>query len=188
MAVPLLPIMLLLVASPVGMVICHMLSYRLMRAGGRRPNAHTSAFAAIAACGAALLVAIGVLTGSILMASWSTAVCLLAYVLATYGALAVLYVDIVNIAETSLHMHLLLEIAWSEQPSLERLVARYSPGRMVGERLDRLTALGQVRLVDGRYYLANRSALRLAQAIDRWRMMLGLPISPDGAAERSAAR
>jgi hypothetical protein len=188
MAVPLFPIMLALAATPLGMVICHMLSYRLMRAAGRRPTAHTSAFAAIAGCGAVLLAAIGVLTWSTLAASWSTTACLLAYVLATYGALAVLYVDIVNIAETSLHMHLLLEIAWSEQPSLERLVARYSPGRMVGERLDRLTALGQVRLVDGRYHLANRSALRLAQAIDRWRMVLGLPTSPDETPERSAVR
>jgi hypothetical protein len=188
MAVPMFPIMLVLVASPVGMVIGHMLSYRLMRAAGRRPTAHTSAFAAIAGCGAALLVAIGMLTWTTLADSWSSSACLLGYVLATYGALAVLYVDIVNIAETSLHMHLLLEIVWSDRPSLERLVARYSPGRMVGERLDRLTALGQVRLVDGRYYLANRSALRLAQAIDLWRTVLGLPTSPDEAAARSAAR
>jgi hypothetical protein len=181
-------VMLLLVASTVGMVVCHMLSYRLLHAFGRRPTAHTSAFAAIGLCGAALLVAVTVLTVDSLAGSLSTAICLLAYVLATYGALAVLYVDIVNIAETSLHMHLLLEIAWSPRPSLERLVARYSPGRMVDERLERLTALGQVRLIDGRYHLANRSALRLARAIDLWRTILGLPTSPEEAAQRLAAR
>src|ERR1700724_2185524 len=116
MAVPMLPIMLALVASPAGMVICHMLLYRLMRAARRRPTAHISAFAAIAGCGAALLVTISVLPWSTLADSWSASACLLGYVLATYGALAVLYVDIVNIAETSLHMHLLLEIAWSDRP------------------------------------------------------------------------
>jgi hypothetical protein len=188
MTVPLFPIMLALVASPLGMAIGHMLSYRLMRAAGRRPSAHTSAFVAIAGCGVVLLAVIGGLTWSIWSESWSTIACLLGYVLANYGALAVLYVDVVNIAETSLHMHLLLEISWSDRPSLERLVARYSPARMVEERLDRLTALGQVRLVEGRYYLANRSALRLAQVIDRWRTILGLPISPDETGERSAAR
>ena len=31
---------------------------------------------------------------------------------------AVLYLDIVNIAETSLHMHLLLEVAWNDRLSL----------------------------------------------------------------------
>jgi len=186
--VPIVPILLLLLASTPGIVICHMLSYRLMRAAGRRPSAHTSAFAAIAICGAALLLAVGLLTADVLSASPSTAVCLLAYVLATYGALAVLYVDVVNIAETSLHMHLLLEIAWSEQPSLEHLVERYSPGRMVEERLHRLTALGQVRLSDGRYQLANRSALRLARAIDLWRTILGLPTSPEELARHPAAR
>jgi hypothetical protein len=186
-AVPILSIMALLVASPVTMVIGHMVSYRLLRAAGRRPTAHTSAFVAMALCGVGLLLAVTVLTGAALTTSWRETVCLFVYVLATYGALAVLYLDVVNIAETSLHMHLLLEIAWSERPSLGQLVERYSPGRMVGERLDRLTALGQVRLVDGRYYLANRSALRLARVIDVWRTVLGLPTSPDRADERSAA-
>jgi hypothetical protein len=179
-------VLILLVASPLGMVLCHMIAHRLFRGAGRRPTAHTSAFAALAACGVALLTAIGAATGAALFASWPDAVCLLAYVLAAYGALAVLYIDVVNIAETSLHMHLLLEIAWTEQPSLARLVARYSPERMVDERLGRLTALGQIRLIDGRYHLADRSALRIAHAVDAWRGVLGMPTSPDAANERSA--
>jgi hypothetical protein len=183
--VPIVSIVIVLLASPLGMFVCHMLIYRLLRARGRRPTAHTSAFAAVAVCGLVLLAAVGALTWSALTTLSMTVVCLFAYVLAVYGALAVLYIDIVNIAETSLHMHLLLEVAWTERPSLDRLVERYSPGRMVEERLDRLTALGQVRLVDGRYHLANRSALRLSQAIDLWRTVLGLPTSPQAAGARS---
>ena len=81
-------------------------------------------------------------------------------------------------AETSLHMHLLLEIAWGDRPSLRDLIFRYSPERMVAERLDRLVAMGQVRIVDGRYVVGDRSALRLARMIDVWRRVLGLPTSP----------
>jgi hypothetical protein len=176
--VPVASIVVLLAASPLGMFVCHMVAHRLLRVAGRRPTAHTSAFAAIIGCAVVLLAAVGALAWNAVTGSPVTAACLLAYVLALYGSLAVLYLDVVNIAETSLHMHLLLEIAWSERPSLGRLIERYSPERMVEERLARLIALGQVRLVDGRYQLANRSALRLSRAIDFWRTVLGLPTSP----------
>jgi hypothetical protein len=105
-------------------------------------------------------------------------VCAMAYVGATYVALAILYVDAVNIAETSLHMHVLLEVMWTDRASLAGLVERYSAERMIATRLERLVSLGQVRVVNDRYYVANTSALRLNRLIDLWRTVLGLPTSP----------
>jgi hypothetical protein len=166
-------------SAPVGMLVAHMAAFRLLRAIGRRPTAHTSAIIGIAACLVGVLAVIGRLIWPLAAADLLSTACLLVYVVAVYGALSVLYLDVVNIAETSLHMHLLLEIAWGDRPSLARLIERYSPERMVSERLARLTALGQVRYVDGRYYLADRSALRIARCIDAWRLVLGLPMSPD---------
>ena len=97
--------------------------------------------------------------------------------------MGILYLDVVNVAETSLHMHLLLRIAWGERLSLDALVEQYSPARIVAERLDRLTALGQIRREGEGYHVADRTALRLAGVIDLWRRVIGLPTSPD---ERAA--
>jgi hypothetical protein len=99
-----------------------------------------------------------------------------------YGALGILYIDVVNIAETSLHMHLLLELAWSGGVPVVVLLERYSADRMMAARLARLTSLGQIRTADGRCYIANRSTLYLAGWIDAWRVVLGLPTVPPGAA------
>src|SRR5262249_21158975 len=145
--VPFRGLIALLAAAPAGMFVCHAIAYRVMNASGRRPTAHTSAFAAIAAWFVVTLLAAGALLSGAGAAGtvpvWSLAAGA-AYVVATYGALAILYVDAVNIAETSLHMHVLLEVMWSERPSLARLIDRYGAERMIAERLERLTALGQV--------------------------------------------
>jgi hypothetical protein len=169
----------ILFMTPAAMFVSHAITYRLMRALDKRPTAHTSAIVALAGWLVALLAIAAALAWRARMDQPLTIVCLFVYVVAVYGALGILYLDVVNIAETSLHMHLLLEIAWSDRPSLAALIERYSPDRMVAERLDRLTALGQVRAVDGRYYLGSRSALRLATCVDAWRRILGLPTSPD---------
>ena len=129
------------------------------------------AFAALAASAVAL-------TWSSLSASWLTAGSAAVYVAATYGALSILYLDIVNIAETSLHMHLLLEIAWDDGLSLDELIGKYSPAHMIDQRLERLTALGQVRREGDRYYIGDRAVLRLARTMDVWRTVIGLPTSP----------
>ena len=173
-------VVLLLVASPAGMFIGHVVAYRVLKAAGRGPTAHTSALAGIVISFVAVIALAGVLAWSDISASLLTAAAFALYVAATYGALSILYLDIVNIAETSLHMHLLLEVAWNDRLSLQRLIDKYSPAHMVGERLDRLTALGQVRRDGDRYYLGgNRSALIISMCVDAWRTVLGMPTSPD---------
>ena len=165
-------LLLLLAVTPPAMFVAHAVAYRVMSWSGARPTAHSSAFVALAAA----LVPVAIATWQI-DASW----CALGYVAVVFGALSILYIDVVNIAETSLHMHLLLELAWAGGVPLAELLDRYSADRMIAARLERLTSIGQVRVTDGRCYIANRSALYLAAAIDRWRMILGLPTAPPDA-------
>jgi hypothetical protein len=169
----------LLAAMPVAMFAAHALIYRALDFAGARPTAHSSAFAALTAV---FVPACAV--------AWQldVAFCGFAYLTIVYAALAVLYVDVVNIAETSLHMHVLLELAWGGGAPLADLVNRYSADRMVTARLERLASIGHVRIADGRCYIANRSTLYLAAALDVWRRVLGLPGTPPQlAAEPPAA-
>ena len=180
-------LLLLLAASPMLMFAAHAVAHRVLERAGARPSAHSSAFVGLIAafvpvCGVAWRL--GVFDTSL---GATAALCALAYIAIVYGALAVLYVDVVNIAETSLHMHLLLEIAWSGSVPAADLLERYSADRMLAARLERLTSIGQIRIANGRYYIANRSALYLAGAIDAWRIVLGLPTTPPGAANAPAA-
>jgi hypothetical protein len=171
---------LLLAASPAGMFVGHVAAYRGLSAAGRRPTAHTSAIAGIGLCFVVLVVVAAAVAWADVSTSFVAAAATLIYVAATYAAFSVLYLDIVNIAETSLHMHLLLEVAWNDRLSLARLVDKYSPAHMVGARLDRLTALGQVRRDGDCYYLGgNRSALMISRCVDAWRTVLGMPTSPE---------
>jgi hypothetical protein len=177
-------VLVLLTASPILMFAAHAAAHRVMDRTGGRPTAHASAFVALIAafvpvCGIAWRLGMfGASQGP------ATVLCAVAYVAIVYGALAVLYIDVVNIAETSLHMHLLLEIAWSGAVPVADLLERYSADRMLAARLERLTSIGQIRIANGRCYIANRSALNLAGAIDAWRVVLGLPTTPPDAAIR----
>jgi hypothetical protein len=177
---PLASLLVVLAASPILVFVAHAITYRALDRTGAKPTAHSSAMLAL--IGAFVPVA---------FATWclgffgpgrgaADALCALVYVIAVYGALGVLYLDVVNIAETSLHMHLLLELAWGGALPMADLLDRYSADRMIAARLERLTSLGQLRVVDGRCYVANRSTLYLAGAIDAWRTVLGLPTSPPG--------
>src|SRR5262245_66336875 len=170
-------VLLVLVLSPLLMLVAHAVVFRVLDRAGVRPTAHSSAF-----------FALGVTFVPVLLVAWrlgvfdlsegTNAACGLAYVTIVYGALAILYVDVVNIAETSLHMHLLLELAWTGGMNLAELLDRYSADKMIAARLERLESIGQIRIVDGRCYLANRSTLHLSNVLDAWRTVLGMPTTP----------
>lgn len=179
-------LLLLLVASPVMVFVLHGVAHRVLDRSGRSPSAHGSALVAIA-IGFALLLAAVWWLGPIRGASWVQVGCTLGYICAVYGALSILYLDVVNVAETSVHMHLLMEIAWSGRLNIEGLLERYSAARMIASRLDRLASIGQLRVAEERCHLANRSTLRFAAAIDAWRVVLGLPTEPDEAGPAPSA-
>ena len=163
---------------PFAMFAGHIVAYRGLEAADRSPTAHSSAIAGIAVSvgGFALVVLALALRGGMSIAE---VIGQLAYVAAAGAALGVLYLDIVNIAETSLHMHLLLRVAWAISVPRDVLVREYGPDQMVESRLERLTGLGQVVERDGGFYVGDRSVLRFARVIDAWKTVLGLPLSPD---------
>jgi hypothetical protein len=174
---PLAPILALLIGCPVGIFMFHAIAHRALDAAGRKPTAHASAFFAILGVYVVLLGTTWMLSvragGSLADVAGA-----MAYVSTVYAALAVLYLDVVNVAETSLHMHLLLELAWSGGIPLAELRERYSAERMIAARLERLSGIGQLRVADGRCYIVDKSALRFNACIDVWRIVLGLPTSP----------
>src|SRR5258708_3670699 len=175
---PLASLLVVLAASPILVFIAHAIAYRALDRTGAKPTAHSSAMLALIGA----FIPVG-------FATWrlgffdpgqgaAAALCALVYVMAVYGALGILYLDVVNIAETSLHMHLLLELAWGGAVPLADLLDRYSADRMIAARLERLISLGQLRIVDGRCYIANRSTLYLAGGLDASRTVLRLPPPP----------
>jgi hypothetical protein len=176
---PLLGFLLLLLAvSPIGMFVAHAIAYRALDRAGVKPTAHSSALVALlvtflGVCGAGWRLGVFDRGPDVM-----TPLCAFGYIATVYTALAILYIDVVNIAETSLHMHLLLELAWSGGVPMADLLERYSADRMIAARIERLISIGQIRVTDGRCYTANRSTLYLASGIDAWRVVLGLPTTP----------
>ena len=180
-------LLLLLIVSPLIMFVAHAIAFRTLNRAGVGATAHSSAFVALLAAFlpvCAVAWRFGVFDTS---QGLTAALCAFAYVAVVYGAFALLYIDVVNIAETSLHMHLLLELAWSGATPVADLLERYSADRMIAARLERLTSLGQVRVAGGRCYVGNRSTLYLAGAVDAWRVVLGLPTTPPDATGPSVA-
>jgi hypothetical protein len=179
-------LILLLAVTPAIMFAVHAVVHRALCLlffvnSGRKPNGHFSALVALAGTFALVCGTVWSL-GIIDTSGVATIACALAYITVVYGALAILYLDVVNIAETSLHMHVLLELAWYGGVPVTDLLERYGADRMLGSRLERLSALGQLRIVDGRCYIGKRSTLYLASGIDIWRLVLGLPTSPPASA------
>jgi hypothetical protein len=174
---PLASLALLLAASPALMFAAHAVAHRALDRAAAKPTAHSSAFVALIAA-FVLVVAAAWWLGAFAQGGLFTRLCTFAYVMIVYGALGILYLDVVNIAETSLHMHLLLELAWSGSVPAVELFDRYSADRMIAARLERLTSIGQLRIENDRCFVADRSALRLARVLDLWRVVIRLPIGP----------
>jgi hypothetical protein len=177
-------LLVLLLASLLLVFVLHAVCHRLLDRPGRRVSAHSSAFVAIVA-GFAVLLAIAWWLDLLPRATLLDLVGALGYIAAVYGTLAILYIDVVNVAETSLHMHLLLELAWGGSLDVERVREQYSEARMIQTRLHRLASMGQLRIEGDRCFITNRSTLRFAALIDAWRRVLGLPTEPVTATKRS---
>lgn len=72
-----------------------------------------------------------------------------------------------NMGETARRIRLLRELATAARPlSFQELVARYGPAEIAERRLSRLVGAGQVRLVDGRYVLADQAVHVMARLVN----------------------
>ena len=73
----------------------------------------------------------------------------------TYTFLGYCYFSIIGLGETARRIRLLKDLNTARPGglSIDEILARYSAKDMVDKRLDRLTHNGQVKLVDGRYFI-----------------------------------
>jgi len=180
----LVTLLVLLVASPLLVFVLHAICHRVLDRPGRRVSAHSSAFVAIVA-GFVVLLAAAWWLDLLPRATPLDLIGALGYTAAVYFTLAILYIDVVNVAETSLHMHLLLELAWGGSLDVEQVREQYSEARMIQTRLHRLASMGQLRIEGDQCSITNRSTLRFAALIDAWRRILGLPTEPLTTAPRA---
>jgi hypothetical protein len=175
--VPALPVLLLVLAlTPVGLLALHMAIHRALTAGKRRISGYGSAIRAIA-LGFVVILAVAVQLGIL---RWNPegiaeSGAALIYVTAVYGSMSLLYINAINVAETSLTAHTLLEISWAGTVGDQQLFSKYSAAHMVQARMDRLIALGQIHAREDRYHLSGHWLLRFAQAVALWRSVIGMP-------------
>ncbi len=174
-----LALLLILILSPVGIFLLHITVHRLSLALKYKVSGHASALITIFIGNFPVLY----LAWYFVLNYWTdtplSVISGLLYTLIVYNVLGILYLDVLNVSETSLHMHILLEIVWNGKLSKVALKELYSPENMIEARIERLTSLGQIQFRDGRYYLGNRSILYLAKALHLWRAILGLPLKPN---------
>lgn len=162
--------LLILAATPLWIMV---LQAFLTRAGFRRASGQAGAMLASAAAalptGAALwAVYLSFLEGPELCAS-------ALYAALAYALLAYSYFHLFNMGETARRVRILIELREHGNISVEELKAFYDAGAILDRRLERLVALGQVRLEGGSVVLDSRRLYRAAAVMDWWGRILGLP-------------
>lgn len=162
--------LLILAAAPLWIMA---LQAFLTRIGFRSVSGQVAAMLACAAAalpvGAALwAVHLSALKGPGL---WTSAF----YALLTYALLAYSYFHLFNMGETARRVRILIELREHGNISVEELKLFYDAGAILDRRIERLAALGQVRLEDGRIVLSSRRLYLAAAVMNRWGRILGLP-------------
>jgi hypothetical protein len=176
MMTPLLWLLLILICSPAAIFIAHIAWHHVATIGGRHVTGHQSAMRAMVVVFVLVLAAGWKLVLQPSLGQPLEVAAGLVYIVALYVPMALLYVNIINIAETSLHMHTLLEVRLAGELSPAVLCAKYDAPHMVAARLDRLTSLGQIRTEGGRYHLASHLVLWFAETIVFWHHVIAVPL------------
>jgi hypothetical protein len=173
-------LLVLLIASPVVVHVIHLIISRILR-----PLGSDRVAPQILALGTIFIGNV-----PILWLAWDLALkdvctgaidsaCGVAYVLLAYNALGFWYFNLLNLSETSLHVHILMELLIEGTIPSKQLATRYSAKVMVATRIERMIALGQITERGGRYILTgNTVLLTVAKLIHAWRRILGMPLQP----------
>jgi len=94
----------------------------------------------------------------------------IAFVLANAAIVACgsyIYFHFHNMGETARRIRILRELDAARRPmSFEEISSRYNAEEVIARRVQRLIDSAQVRLVDGRYMIAGRSILLMANAVN----------------------
>jgi hypothetical protein len=167
---PRLRFLLLLAGSPALVLALHAAVLRGFRAAGAAVNPQAAALACSAlglpvTAGLAWLLHLRSLTGAEACRAW-------AYAGLVYGGLAYAYFHLFNLSETARRMRILLELASGRAASREQVERLYPPEDLLGQRLERLIALEQVRGAGGRYFLSGRALWAAARLVMGWARVL----------------
>lgn len=84
-----------------------------------------------------------------------------------------------TLTETSMHVHLLVEISQEDGIDLQVLRTKYNKQSIIQARIPRLTELGQLRLEEGRLYLGGSWVLKGAMMCRMLRILLKIPPRPE---------
>jgi hypothetical protein len=170
----------ILISAPVGLFLLHALVSRIVRYCGYR----SAAPQIVAACTA------GLGNVPVVYLAWEMAlknvaanplevICGLAYVLLTYNACCFGYLCFLNLSETSLHVNILMRLLVGGGMPPEELARIYGVEEMIGARIDRMVAMGQLTQQEDRYFLGNRTLVLVGRVLNTCRRILGLPLSPE---------
>ncbi|MGB6943706.1 MAG: hypothetical protein WBE37_15000 [Bryobacteraceae bacterium] len=113
-----------------------------------------------------------------LAGNWPAMACGVVLVLLTYNALGFLYFNLLNLSETSLHVHILMDLLLSGSMPAGELAARYGVDNMIETRIERMIQLGQLQAQGASFVVNNRSLLHVGRVIHFWRKLLRLPLTP----------
>jgi len=173
-------LLLLLLASPLAICLVQALFSRLFRLLGLRVAPQILVLGIVAIGNVAILWLAWKWVFAALTGDWLSIACGLILVLSTYQALSFCYFNLLNLSETSLHIHILMDLLVSGPVPAAELEARYGVKEMMQTRVERMIKLGQLRRSQGDRFVANnRTLLLIGRLIHLWRRVLKLPLSPD---------
>jgi hypothetical protein len=104
--------------------------------------------------------------------------CGVTLVVLTYNALGFCYFCLLNLSETSLHLHILMDLLVSGPMPADELAVRYGISEMMEARIERMIALGQLGSQGEYFVVKDGGLLVVGRILHLWRKLLGLPLRP----------
>jgi len=175
----LLRLALIVIAAPVCVCILHAAISRALRICGRSvvPQFIILALVAIGNIPVAWIAWQCVLKD--LSGSPGDIICGLCYVLITYNGFGFCYFCVLNASETSLSVHIIMELLVEGEFAPGELTRRYSAKQMIATRIERMITLGQLKDRDGYFVTSNNTLLMASKLMNMWRTALGMPLTPE---------
>jgi len=96
---------------------------------------------------------------------------------AVYILMSYIYFHIFNMSETARRIRMILEIGQRSGLKASELKGHYNSIQMIENRIERLIALGQVEVHEGKLFTKSKTLYIAASAMEWWRRILGFPPS-----------
>lgn len=174
-------LLLLLLASPLVISIVHAAMTRLLRLLGVSIAPQLVVLRTVALGNVLMVWLAWELVFGKLGAGFSAIASGFTLVVLTYNALGFCYFCLLNLSETSLHVHILMDLLLSGPIPAEQLSIRYGVSEMINTRVERMIALGQLQRQNGFFVVNSPGLLTVGRIIHGCRKILRLPLAPGSA-------